>query len=187
MLKKEDLGNQDSKQTLVTLEYSKELGCLGCTIPFAILAIWAASEIRLFWTIICVLIIAFMAHQVYISFNESNRFSEWLKNNDGTYIFFYPTKREVQAEISELIGNRIDSKIKRMYYDKSKIVGDLKNQTFIKQGLGQLNREYPNHPRLIQITGDRVVEIINLFELNRIDRLGSIRIDEIVREINTYA
>lgn len=74
-----------------------------------------------------------------------------------------------------------------MSYDQSKIRGDIKYEQFIKKGLGQLNRLYPNHPRLIQISGNSLIELINLDELNRINKLEESRLNDIIREINTYA
>jgi len=176
-----------NKQTLVTFEYSDELGCLIWTVPFLGVCIWSITKNKLAWTIFSILMIFFIVYQVYITYLESKRFNLWIEQNDQTIIFFYPTNRQTQEMISKKIGNRIDSHIKQMCYNKSKIEGDFQNKNFVKMGLGQLNRLYPNHPRLVQINKNSLVELINLYELNRVEKLEINRIDQIVNEINTYA
>ena len=74
-----------------------------------------------------------------------------------------------------------------MCYFKSKIKGDIDYEQFIKMGLGQLNRIYPNHPRLVQISGNSLVELINLYEIKNIEKLEQKRIEKIIAKINTYA
>ena len=101
-------------------------------------------------------------------------------------IFFYPTKQETQDQIKNKIGQKIKTSISQMYYNKAKLTGNIKNENFIKMGLAQLNRLTPNHPRLIQIEGNSLIELLNLNELIGISTLEESKIEEIINEINSY-
>ena len=174
-------------QTLVTFEYSNELGCLVWTLPFIGILLWSINMDKYVWTVVSILFVFLIINQVYKTYWESIKFNEWIEKHNQNIIFFYPTKRETQEQIKNKIGVKLNSNISQRSYRKSKITGDINNQNFIKMGLSQLNRLNPNHPRLIQIEGNSLVELINLYELNRVSQLEETRIEQIVNEINTYA
>lgn len=176
-----------NSQPLLTYENSDELGCLIWTLPFIGFSIWAFLNDKTLWMTIGIVITYIIVKLIYDSYSDSKHFNNWIHSNTGTVILFYPTSKHKQTEIKEKIGIHIDKSIKQMSYDQSKIRGDIKYEQFIKKGLGQLNRLYPNHPRLIQISGNSLIELINLDELNRINKLEESRLNDIIREINTYA
>lgn len=174
-------------QALVTFEYSNNFGCLLYTLPLFGILIWSISKGIFSWTVISIFFLFFIIIQVYKTFRESKRFNEWIEKHNETLIFFYPTKKEIQEEIKNKVCFKLNPNISQMCYNKSKITGNLKNEKFIKMGLSKLNRLNPNHPRLIRIKGNSLVEMLNLYELNRISKLEDSRIEQIVNQINTYA
>ena len=181
------MNSKINSEPLVTYENSEELGCLIWTLPFIGLSIWAFLNDKILWLITGIVITFIIAKLIYDSYLDSKHFNNWINLNTGTVILFYPTNKHKQTEIKKKIGIHIDKSIKQMSYDQSKIRGDIKYEQFIKMGLGQLNRIYPNHPRLIQISGNSLIELINLYELNRINKLEKSQLNNIIREINTYA
>ena len=174
-------------RTLVCFENSNDLGCLIYTLPFIGLSIWAFLNDRFVWIIIGVTITFIIILQIYDSYLDSKYFNNWIDANSGTIIFFYATTRAKQNLIKEKIGDEINSNIKKMYYVKSKIEGDIKHEQFIKTALGQLNKMQPKHPRLLQISGNTLTELLDLQELNAIENLEKFRLREIILKINSYA
>lgn len=175
-----------SRQILITINYPNDLGCWIWIIPFLGLAFWAISNNKILWIFVSIFMLYFISEHVYSSNKQNKNFNKWIEENDNIIILFYPTNKITQDFIHKKIGSRIDSRINQMFYDKSKIVGDIKNVYFIKMGLSQLNWLKPNQARLIQLSGKNLVELINLSELKEIEKMDQKRIDKIISVINKY-
>lgn len=174
------------KQSLVKLEYPSQLGCLFGLIPLVALGILLYKYDYYILSLLCLILIFRFIDEAYKSSTKRKHYHQWLDENNNRIIFFFPTKKPTQILIKEKIGSKINADIRQIYYDSAQLTGPINNELFMKFGLSALNRKYPNFPRLLQISNNQLIELMNLYELNRIERLDQERIDEIILEINNY-
>lgn len=173
-------------KTLLSLKYPPEYGCFVILIPLFICMIWVMLNQKIFWSICLLFIVGMMIEEIYRGFLRNKKIKLWMKENSGMIIFFYPHKKILQDQIKRNMGEHLHPKIKQMYYHESKIVGDIDEPFFIKNGLSTLNRKFPKHPRLIQLQDDRIIELIDLKVLDTIERMDANEVNRFIVQMNAF-
>lgn len=94
--------------------------------------------------------------------------NDWLKANENAVVFFYPSKKGIQAKIKEQVLSQIEPKPLVIYYEGPKLVGDVK-LSVVRELMDWNARLQVNSPSIFRITNQLLI-LEPLPELFQIDQ-----------------
>ena len=166
------------------LLHKESYGCLSVLILSITLCAYFNHQQKYLWLSVALIISCISVLVIIRSKQNLKNQVKWLENNEGVKLIFYPSKREKQLEIQNLMAHQLNKDIGQIYYEGPLLAGDLDNPTLIST-LKTINKNSPNHPRFFKISNQKLLEICPLFELLDIASNKEV-VTELIKNINSY-
>ena len=113
------------------------------------------------------------------NYKLDRQIEKWLKENNGKFLFFYPTKKHIQQRIKNEILPLFDENVLQAFYEGPKIIGDLEKINFLLKRVMLFDKRIrPNNPAIIEIkNGEFIIKdelsfLVNLKDNTDIDKKG---------------